>query len=145
MKACKFRLHTILAVLVGTVLLAAMLVRAYVPAAIIPQWSIPNLVLVSLLTLLTDHYLGGSTKRSFAFDLLFLALAFWLLSWAGGFVNMTGALQLAIIGGIVFVLTARLFASMMERLESGPKFRGSVIISALVLFLAAQCFCGILL
>jgi xanthine/uracil permease len=50
-----------------------------------------------------------------------------------------------VINRMVFALTALLYGSMQERLASGPKAKAAPVLSALGLYLAAQCFAGMLL
>lgn len=51
---------------------------------------------------------------------------------------------LAAVGGVVFAVTAWLFASCQERISSGPAAKAAPVLSALCLYLASQCFAGIL-
>ena len=50
---------------------------------------------------------------------------------------------LAILGAVVFTAVTWLFSSMMDRLSSGPAAKLAPVMSALGLYLAAQCFMGI--
>ena len=65
MKNKTYILNTLLAIVFAAVLLVAQLVRAFAPNIILPQLNIPNLVLVSLVTLLLDHYLAPNAKRCY--------------------------------------------------------------------------------
>lgn len=53
--------------------------------------------------------------------------------------------KLALVGGIVFTAVTWLFSSMVNRLASGAQAKAAPILSALGLYLAVQCFAGILL
>ena len=55
------------------------------------------------------------------------------------------ALKLGVIGCAVFTLTTWLFSSIQDRLSSGPAAKAAPILSAVGLYLTAQCFMGILL
>ena len=55
------------------------------------------------------------------------------------------AVKLGVIGGVVFTATAWLFTSVQDRLSSGPVCKAAPVVSAFGLYLAAQCFAGILL
>lgn len=142
MKENKYFLNIALAVVFGTALLIAVLVRTFAPAVILPQLNIPNMVLLSLLALLPDHYLAKDTKRCYICIPVFSAVTFGLLPFAASFVWIPGALTLALVGGIVFTVTAWLFTSVQERLSSGPAAKAAPILSALGLYLASQCFAG---
>ena len=145
MKNKTYILNTLLAVVFALALLAAVLVRTFAPAIILPQLNIPNLVLVSLAALLLDHYIAPGAKRCYICILALSAVTFGLLPWAAAFVNAAQALILALAGGAVFTATTWLFSSIQDRLSSGPKTKAAPILSALGLYLAAQCLTGIFL
>ena len=145
MKNKTYILNTLLAAVLGIVLLIAVLVRTFAPAVIIPALNIPNMVLISLLALLLDHYLAPGSKRCYVCVALLAAAAFGLLPFAACFVAGLEAAKLALIGGIVFAVTTWLFTSIQERLSSGPAAKAAPVLSALGLYLAAQSLTGILL
>ena len=145
MKENTYLLNTLLAVVLGVLLLVAVIVRAFAPIILIPELNIPNLVLLSLIALLLDHYLGKGAKRCHLCILVLSALTFGLLPLAACFVGVWEALKLAVVGGIVFTVCTWLFSSVQERLSSGPAAKAAPVLSALGLYLAAQCFAGILL
>ena len=145
MKNKTYILNTLLAAVLGIVLLIAVLVRTFAPAVIIPALNIPNMVLISLLALLSDHYLAPGAKRCYVCVALLAAAVFGLLPFAACFVAGLEAAKLALIGGIVFAVTTWLFTSIQERLSSGPAAKAAPVLSALGLYLAAQSLTGILL
>jgi hypothetical protein len=49
------------------------------------------------------------------------------------------------VGGLVSTVTVWLFSSMADRMLSGPKAKAAAVLSAFGLYLAAQCFTGIIL
>lgn len=137
-------LNTLLAVVLGIVLLVCVLVRTFAPRMILPALDIPNLVLLSLAVLLLDHYLAPGAKRCYICISVFSAITFGVLPFAGCFVGAGEAVTLAVLGGAVFTAVTWLFSSMMDRLSSGPAAKLAPVLSALGLYLAAQCFMGIL-
>lgn len=145
MKENKYFLNTALAVVLGLSLLANLLVRTFAPAVIIPALNIPGMVLVSLLALVLDHYLAPGAKRCWICIPVLSALTFGLLPFAACFVAADEALKLALAGGVVFTVTAWLFSSIQDRLSSGPASKAAPLFSALGLYLAAQCFAGMIL
>ncbi len=145
MKQKTYILNTILAVLLCGILLAAVVVRAFAPNIIIPAWSIPHMVLVSLAALLVDHYAAKGTDRCYVCIPVFSAISFGLLTWCAGFAGAGEAVKIAVIGGVVFTVTTLLYSSIQERLSSGPAAKAAPVLSAVGLYLAAQCFAGILL
>ena len=145
MKNKTYMLNTLLALTFALALLAAIFVRTFAPNIILPQLNIPNLVLISLAALLLDHYLAPGAKRCYICIPVFSAITFGLLPWAAAFVNGMQALTLALAGGITFTATTWLYTSIQDRLSSGPQAKASPILSALGLYLAAQCLTGIFL
>ena len=136
-------LNTLLAAVFSAVLLVMIVMRAFFPAVILPQANIPNLVLISLVALLLDHYAAPGADRCYICILVFSAVSFGLLPFAACFVGVQDALKLGLTGGIVFTLTTWLFTSIQERLASGPAAKAAPVISALGMLLAAQCLTGL--
>ena len=145
MKNKTYFLNTILAAVLGLILLGAVMVRTFLPLVIIPEWSIPSMVLVSLAALLADHYIAPGAKRCYICILVFAVVTFGLLPWAAGFSIPLEALTTGVLGGAAFTLTTLLYTSIQDRLSSGPAAKAAPVLSALGLYLAVQCFAGILL
>ncbi len=144
MKKNTYLLNTLLAVVLGGALLIAVLVRTFAPIIIIPALDIPNMVLVSLAALLLDHYLAPGAKRCWICIPVLSVVTFGLLPFAACFVGAAEAVKLAVLGGVVFTATAWLFTSIQDRLSSGPVCKAAPVVSAFGLYLASQCFMGIL-
>lgn len=145
MKHKTYTLNTLLAVVLGVALLVCVLLRTFAPRLILPQLDVPNLVLISLLALVADHYLAPGAKRCYLCIPVFSAVTFGLLPFAACFVGALDALKLAAVGGVVFTVVTWLYSSMMDRLASAPVPKAAPVLSALGLYLAVQCFAGILL
>lgn len=144
MKDQKYFLNTALAVIFGTMLVICVLIRTFVPGFIIPELDVPNMVLISLVALLAEHYLVGNPKRCYGCVAIFAVVNFGLLPFAACFASAPEAVRLGVIGGAVFTAVTWLFSFMMDRLSSGPAAKFAPILSALGLYLASQCFMGIL-
>lgn len=145
MKNKTYTLNILLTAVLGLVLVIAILVRTLSPSSIIPKLDIPSMVLISLVALLADHYLAPGAKRCYICIPVFSALTFGVLPFSACFVALAGALKLALVGGSVFTVTTWLFTSVQDRLSSGPAVKAAPVLSAVGLYLAAQCFAGILL
>ena len=145
MKNNKYFLNTALAIVLGVLLLAAVLVRTFLPAFILPKVNVPNVVLVSMIALLADHYVVKNAKRCYICIAVFSVLTFGLLPLAAGYVMGMEALKLAIVGGALFTLLTWLYTSMQDRLATGPARKLAPILTAVGLYLASQCMMGILL
>jgi len=145
MKDKSWFLNTALAAVLGAALLVCILLRTFMPAVILPKLDIPNMVLLSLAALVLNHYLARGAKFCRICTALLAAVTFGLLPFAAGFATLAEAAILAALGGVCFAITAWLYTSVQERLSSGPAAKAAPVFSALGLYLAAQCFCGILL
>ncbi|MBR1972237.1 MAG: hypothetical protein IKA16_02225 [Oscillospiraceae bacterium] len=145
MKKNTYTLNTLLAVILGSILLVAVLIRTFAPRIILPELGIPNLMLVSLVVLLVDHYLAPGADRCYICIPVFSAITFGLLPFAACFVGALDALKLAVAGGIVFTAATWLFTSVQDRLSSGPAAKAAPILSALGLYLAVQAFAGMII
>ena len=138
-------LNTALAVVVFAAAAACVLVRAFAPNIILPSLNVPNMVLLSLIALVLDHYLAKGAERCWICVPVLSAVTFGLLPWAAGFAGAVEALILAVAGGIVFSVTTLLFTTMADRMASGPAKKLVPIVSAAALWLGAQCLTGIFL
>ena len=141
----KYMLNTFLAVILGVILLAMIVVRTFFPAVILPEANIPNLVLVSLIALVLDHYLAPGAVRCYICIPVVSAVTFGLYSFVSAYATLGGAVKLAVAGAIVFTATTWVFTAIQERLSSGPAAKASAFFSAVSLYMAAQCFVGIFL
>lgn len=145
MKNKTYFLNTMLAVVLGLALLAAVFVRTFLPAIIIPKLNIPNMMVICLAALLLDHYLATGAKRCYICIPVLAAATFGLLPFAAGFAAGWGILKLAVIGGVVFTAATALFSSIQDRLSSGPAYKLAPILSAVGLYLLSQCTMGMFL
>ena len=144
MKNNKYVLNTVLATVVGSVLAVCVLLRTFIPAIVLPRLSIPNMVLLSLIALLLDHGFAKGAKRCWICIPIFGLLTFGGLPYAASFVGLCEAVKLAAVGCVVFTVTTWLFTSIQNRLASGSGAKIAPVLSALGLYLASQCFAGIL-
>ena len=135
-------LNTLLAVVVGAALLVCVLIRTFLPNVIIPELDVPNMVLLSLIALVLDHYVSQEGKRNWIAVATLSAVTFGLLPFAACFVGGMEALKLGVLGGVVFTVTAWLFDSMADRLSTGPAAKAAPVVSAFGLYLAAQVLMG---
>lgn len=140
-----YTLNTVLAVLLGAALLTYVLVRTFLPNFLIPALDIPNMVLISLVALVIDHYLAPGAKRCYICIPVFSAITFGLLPYAACFVGAMEAVKLGLFGSIVFTATTWLFSSMQDRISSGPAAKAAPVVSALGLYLAIQVLMGMFL
>ena len=145
MKKNTYALNTVLAAVLGAALLICVFVRTFAPRIILPELDIPNLVLISLVALVLDHYLAPNAERCYICIPVFSAVTFGLLPYAAAFVTGNEALELAFFGCIVFTAVTWLFTSVQDRLSTGPAAKAAPVVSAFVLYLAIQGLMGMFL
>ena len=145
MKKNTYTLNTILTAVLGAALLVCIFVRTFAPRMILPELDIPNLVLISLVALVLDHYLAPNADRCYVCVSVFSAITFGLLPFAAAFVGAMEALKLAVAGGIVFTVMTWLFSSVQDRLSTGPAGKAAPVVSAFGLYLAVQGLMGMIL
>ena len=145
MKNKTYTLNALLAAVLSVALLVCILIRTLAPRVILPQLDIPNMVLISLVALVLDHYMAPGAKRCYICIPVFAAITFGLLPFAACFVGIWDALKLALAGAAVFTLVTLLYSTIQDRLSSGPVAKAAPILSALGLYLAFQAFADIIL
>ena len=145
MKNRKYTSNVALPVILGVFQLACVLVRTFNPMAVLPRLDIPMVVALSLAALLVSHYLTHGREACDVVSFALAAVTFGLLPYVSSFAAVIDAAKLALVGGIAFFVAAWLFDEMMERLSSGPAAKAAPVLSALGLYLAAQCFAGMIL
>lgn len=145
MKKNKFLLSVSLVVVLFVALAAGLMVRVWLPAAIIPPLNIPNMVLLSVLALLLEHLFAKGNPRCYWAVAFFGAVSFAVLPLMAGFACVHTFWKLGIVGGVVFTVTTFLFTSATDRLLTGPKARLAVILTGVGIWLASQCFTGIII
>ena len=138
----QYILNTFLTVVLGVYLLGAVITRTFFPLVILPEASVPNMVLISLIALVLEHYLVPGADRCYICIPVFSAISFGLLPYAAAFVAPAEAMKLALVGSAVFTATTWMFTSIQDRLSSGPAAKASAFFSAVSLYMAAQCFAG---
>ena len=145
MKENKFFLNTALALVMTLALLVCMILRTLSPLFVLPVLNIPNMAALSLVALLLDHYIAPKAKHCYICIPVFALATFGLLPWAASFVPLMEAAKVAVVGCIVFTLITWLYSSMLDRISTGPAAKAAPILSAFGLYLAFQCFAGIIL
>lgn len=144
MKNKTYTLNTLLTAVLAVLLLALVLIRAFAPNIILPQFDLIAIVGISLIALVLDHYLAPDAKRCYICIPLFAFAAFFLLPLAARLVTLENALWLGVKGGVIFTAATWTYTSIQDRLSSGPAAKLAPVLSALGLWLAVQCFAGIL-
>ena len=145
MKNNKYILNTALAAVVFAAMAVVVILRTVIPAIVLPPMDIPGMVLISAVALLIDHYAAKDAPRCYICIPVLAFVTFALLPFAAGYAQLKEALVLGIVGCIVFTVTTFLYTSIKERISSGPASPLAPFMSAFGLYLAAQCFAGIII
>ena len=145
MKKNQYFLNTVLAAVVFIVLAVMLIIRVVLPGAVLPPISIPNMVLVSVIALLLEHFLAPMNPRCYICIPVFSAITFGILPLMAGFACQHDFWKYGLVGGVVFTVTTFLFTSLTDRLLTGPKAKAALTVCSLGIYLAAQCFAGIIL
>lgn len=136
-------LGIILALVTGVVMLGFIIIRAFFPRMILPQTDGIFCIILSLIALVIDSYVAKA-ERNYLLVALYGTLVFGFFPLVSFVVLPADALRLAVMGSILFVITTILFDSVTDRLSSGITTKAAPLISAFGLFLAIQCFVGII-
>ena len=145
MKNNKYLLNTILAAVVFAACAIALLVRVWLPAAVLPVLNIPNMVALSVIALLIEHFLTKGNPRCYICIPVFGALTFGILPLMAGFACQHTFWKFGLVGAMVFTVTTFLFTSAQDRLLTGPKAKAAIVVTAVGIWPASQCFAGIIL
>ena len=145
MKNNKYLLNTILAIVVFAACVTCMLIRVWQPAAVLPVLNIPNMVALSVIALLVEHFFTKGNPRCYICIPVFGMLTFGILPLMAGFACQHTFWKFGLVGGAVFTVITFFFTSAQDRLLTGPKAKAAMVITAIGIWLASQCFAGIIL
>ena len=141
----KYLVNTLLVAAVFLLLAVMVVLRTFYPAMNLPALDIPTFCALSLTALVLEYYLVGKQSRCYPVSFLLGAATFGLLPLMAGFACVHTFWKIGLIGGCVFTVTTFVFTSATQRLQTGPKARAAVVLTAIGIYLAAQCFAGILI
>ena len=145
MKNNRFFLPIVLVAVLFLALLLGMILQICLPAVVLPQLNIPNIVLLSVMVLLIDHFVAKDSKRCYLSILIFGFVVFAALPLMAGFTCIHNFWKIGLVGAITFTVTTFLFTSAAARLKTGPKAPVALVLTGFGMYLAAQCFAGILI
>lgn len=144
MKQRTYLLNMLLAGVTCAACVAVVLVDTFAPSVLLPHIGLPAMVLLTVVSLAVEHYIGAPEKRDWIGSAILAGLTFSILPVCAGFHGGLSFLKLFLCGTAVFAVTTVLYTSMGRRMASGPKANAAPAVNALLLFLAAQFFQGIL-
>ena len=144
MKNKSYFVHLSLMIVLTAVLVAITLVHTFLPQFLIPKATIPNLALISVAALLIDHYVSKGARRCYILIAVFSFASFFLLPYLAGYAPVCESLKIGVAGMVIYTLFTFLFTTSADRLSTGPKAKIAPVLTAVFLFLAAQCFEGMI-
>ena len=143
MEKKSFVLNVLLAVVLGAGLLVGVVWSAFQPNVVLSNLDIPAMAALVLIALLIEYLWKGTEKRAWAVQIVLAAVTFAVLPFAAGYVG--AGIKVTVCGTILFVVLTWLFDSMAERMSVTCDCKFAMIPTAFVMFLACQCFMGMIL
>ena len=143
MKKESMILNTLLAVVLGVGLLTGMVWRAFQPNVVLPDLDIPAMAALVLIALVLEYLLTGTKKRAWVMQIVLAAVTFAVLPWAADLPYMS--LMTVVCGTAVFAALTWMFDFATDRLEVTADCKYAVIPTAFVMYLACQCFMGMII
>ena len=137
-------LNTTLAAVLGVTLLGSIVGKMMCPQLILPQLNIPYVAAISLVALVLTSFVKTEEGCIYC-EMALAALAFGILPMVAGMASGMAAVKLAVFGGLVFGALDLMVNAMTKRIAMAGICKCAVIPSAFVMYLACQCFAGILL
>lgn len=143
MEKKSFVLNVLLAVVLGAGLLVGIVWSAIQPNVVLSNLDVPAMAALVLIALLIEYLWKGTEKRAWAVQIVLAAVTFAVLPFAAGYVG--AGIKVTVCGTILFVVLTWLFDSMAERMSVTCDCKFAMIPTAFVMYLACQCFMGMIL
>ena len=143
MEKKSFVLNILLAVVLGAGLLVGIIWSAMVPNVVLADLEIPAIVALALIALVIEYLFKGTQKRAWAVQIVLAAVTFAVLPFAAGYAG--AGIGLILCGTAVFAVLTFIFDSVAERLDVTCDCKCAMIPTAFVMYLACQCFMGMIL
>lgn len=143
MEKKSFVLNVLLAVVLGAGLLAGMLWRVFVPNVVLSDLDLPAMAAIVLAALLVEYLVKGVQKRTWGVQIVLAAVTFLVLPWAAD-LSYAGV-KLSVCGTAVFAVLTWLFDSAAQRMDVTTESKYAMIPTAFVMYLACQCFMGMII
>ena len=143
MEKKSFVLNILLAAVLGAGLLVGIVWSAFQPNVVLSNLDIPAMAALVLIALLIEYLWKGTEKRAWAVQIVLAAVTFAVLPFAAGYVG--AGIKVTVCGTILFFVLTWLFDSMAERMSVTCDRKCAMIPTAFVMYLACQCFMGMIL
>ena len=143
MEKNNFVLNVLLAVVLGADLLVGMVWKAVQPNVVLADLELPAIAALVLIALVIEYLWKGTQKRAWAVQIVLAAITFAVIPFAAGYAG-TG-IGLILCGTVMFTALTWIFDSVAERLDVTCDCKCAMIPTAFVMYLACQCFMGMIL
>lgn len=136
-------LNALLAATLGAGLLVGMIWRTFQPNVVLADLDIPAMAAIVLIALLIEYFVTGLQKRAWVLQIILAAVTFAVLPWAADLPY--AGIKVTLCGTVVFAVLTWMFDSIAQRLDVTTECKGAMVPTAFVLYLACQCFMGMIL
>lgn len=143
MEKKSFVLNILLAVVLGAGLLVGIVWSAFQPNVVLADLDISAIAALVLIALVIEYLVKGTQKRAWVMQIILAAVTFGVLPFAAGYAG--AGLGVAVCGTVVFTVLTWMFDSVAERLEVTADCKYAMIPTAFVMYLACQCFMGMMI
>ena len=117
--------------------------RVFQPNVVLADLEIPSIAALVLIALLIEYLVKGTQKRAWLQQTILAAVTFALLPFAAGLYD--AGLGVTVCGTVVFTVLTWLFDAAADRIEVTADCKYAMIPTAFVMYLACQCFMGMIL
>lgn len=135
-------LNVLLAVVLGAGLLVGVIWKAVMPNVVLSDLDIPAMAAIVLIALVIEYLVKGTQKRAWAVQIVLAAVTFAVLPWAADL--PTAGLAVTACGTAVFAVLTWMFDAVAQRMDVTADCKYAMIPTAFVLYLACQCFMGMI-
>ena len=143
MEKKNFVLNVLLAVVLGAGLLVGMVWKAFQPNVVLADLELPAIAALVLIALVIEYLWKGTQKRAWAVQIVLAAITFAVIPFAAGYAG--AGIGLILCGTAMFTALTWIFDSVAERLDVTCDCKCAMIPTAFVMYLACQCFMGMIL
>jgi hypothetical protein len=143
MEKKNFVLNVLLAVVLGAGLLVGMVWKAFQPNVVLADLELPAIAALVLIALVIEYLWKGTQKRAWAVQIVLAAITFAVIPFAAGYAG--AGIGLILCGTAMFTALTWLFDSVAERLDVTCDCKCAMIPTAFIMYLACQCFMGMIL
>ena len=143
MEKKNFVLNVLLAAVLGAGLLVGMVWRAFQPNVVLADLELPVIAALILIALVIEYLFKGTQKRAWAVQILLAAITFAVIPFAAGYAG--AGIRLILCGTAMFAALTFIFDSVAERVNVTCDCKCAMIPTAFVMYLACQCFMGMIL